>query len=82
MTFGETIKSERIRRGLTIQALANKMGVGNSYVRQYETEARQPKIETIVRFGEGLGMSKRELKKLVNSQIEEALGGGKNDRLQ
>lgn len=39
MTFGQMIRNERIRRGLTIQTLADNMGVGNSYIRQYECEA-------------------------------------------
>lgn len=82
MTFGQMIRNERLSRGLSIKALATKMGVGTSYVRQYECEARQPKIETIIKFGAGLGMSKREMKKLISTQVEEAIAEGKKNNVR
>lgn len=78
MTFGETIRNERIKRGFTIQHLADNMEVGNSYVRQYESGARSPKIDTIVKFGKGLGMTKRDIRRLVNAQVEEIIAEGES----
>lgn len=47
MSVGENIKKYRIAKGLTQKQLANKLGLAEITIRQYENKSRTPKLETL-----------------------------------
>lgn len=57
MTTGGRIKDMRKKLGLTQKELAERMGVKDAVISQYETGIRMPKYETIVRFAAAMGVS-------------------------
>ena len=56
MTTGELIRSVRKERGLTQKALGELLGVTQATVGQYETNPNPPKIETLQKIAEKLGV--------------------------
>lgn len=54
MTNGERIKQARLQRGMTQKELAEKLGVSESYVSQYERSVRNPKRDTLQKIAEAL----------------------------
>lgn len=56
MTTGEKIRSIRKEKGLTQKALGELLGVTQATVGQYETNANPPKIETLQRIADALGV--------------------------
>ena len=54
MTSGERIKSARIQKGITQNALAKSLGVTPAMVGQYERDLRNPKPDTIRKIAEAL----------------------------
>lgn len=57
MTVAENIKRIRKERGFTQKQLAEKCGMTESTLRQYEIGYRNPKIETLHKIAKGLGVS-------------------------
>lgn len=51
---GEEIRAARKRKGLTQKQLAEKMGVTETYISQYERDLRRPKPETVRRIAAAL----------------------------
>ena len=51
---GEEIRAARKRKGLTQKQLAEKMGVTETYISQYERDLRRPKPDTIKRIAAAL----------------------------
>lgn len=56
MTTGERIKNMRKNRGITQEELGNRLGVSGSMIAQYETDKRNPKVETLERIASALGV--------------------------
>ena len=56
MTIGENIKNIRKKANLSQKALAEKLGVSQQMIAQYEKGKRQPKIETIDKIATALGV--------------------------
>ena len=56
LASGEEIRAARKRKGLTQKQLAEKMGVTETYISQYERGLRQPKPETVKRIADALGI--------------------------
>ena len=56
MEIGNNIKKLRKERGLTQKALADKCGIAQITVRQYEAGKRQPKLESIYKISSALGV--------------------------
>lgn len=56
MTIGESIRSWRKERGLTQKALGEKLGVSQATVGQYETNPNPPKIDTLSKIADALGV--------------------------
>ena len=54
---GERIKSLRIKSGLTVNGLANKAGVSQSYLRDIELGNKQPTVEYLEYICEALKIS-------------------------
>lgn len=61
MTTGQRIKAARKKVGVTQEDLGKKLGVSPSFVAQYETGKRNPKIETLKRIADALSISIYEL---------------------
>ena len=65
-TIGQLIRQERKKQGLTMAQLGEKMGISGSLVGRYERGEENPKIKTIERFANALGLSLSELVSDVN----------------
>ena len=61
MTIGEKIKAKRLERGLTQKALGELTGIAEPTIRRYEAGKLNPKIETISKIANGLGVTPAEL---------------------
>lgn len=61
MTIGESIKKIRAEKGMTQKQLGDLLGVSMQTVSSYEAGKRRPKMETLARFAEALGVSVQEL---------------------
>ena len=57
MTCGDRIKKARKIKGITQNELAIKLGVTQGMIGQYEKNKRNPKIETINKIANALGVS-------------------------
>ena len=51
------IKELRLKTGLTLRALGEKVGLANSTLSQYETGKREPRLETWERLADFFGVS-------------------------
>lgn len=56
MTTGEMIKAARKKAGLTQKELGAMIGVSGAMIAQYETGVRIPKLDTVQRIAEPLGV--------------------------
>lgn len=56
MNFGENIKRIRKEKGISQQALGEKLGVKQQTVAQYEKIQDMPKLETVRRIASALGV--------------------------
>ena len=61
MTIGEKIKAKRLEKGLTQKALGELAGIAEPTIRRYEAGKLNPKIETISKIANGLGVTPAEL---------------------
>lgn len=60
MTVSEKIQEARSKAGLTQQQLADKLGVSQQYIGNYESGKRYPKIQTLQKIADALGVSVTE----------------------
>lgn len=56
MSFSENLKYWRIKKGMTKRKIAEMLGCSVQSYAQYENGKRKPKIETIKRFADALGV--------------------------
>ena len=49
--FGENVRRLRQERGLSIEALADEVGLAYTYVGQIERGRRNPTLDVVERFG-------------------------------
>ena len=61
MTVGERIKEQRRGYGLTQKQLAEKMGVAEITIRQYETGKRIPSLDMLQKIADALKISIRDV---------------------
>lgn len=61
MNFNERLRTIRKEKGLTQAELAEKAGIAVNSIRLYEAGARLPKLDTIGRIAEVLGVKVAEL---------------------
>ena len=57
MTVGERIKAARINIGMTQKELAEKLGIPYQSIGQWERDQRNPKVDTLQRLADVLGVS-------------------------
>ena len=61
LTVGEKIRAVRKERKMTQKRLGNILGMDTTRISQYETGQRNPKIETLSKIADALGVSVAEL---------------------
>lgn len=77
MSIGTNIKKYRKQVGLTQKELAEKAKLSESAIKYYESNRRNPKLETLDKIGIALGVSINDLvnieekKILINGEVEE-----------
>lgn len=57
MTIGEKIKAKRLEKGLTQKRLGELSGIAEPTIRRYESGKLNPKLDTIKKIAEGLGIT-------------------------
>ncbi len=84
MNIGDNIKFFRKQKGLTQKQLAEKIGSTDSAVTRYESNAREPNIETITKIAEALECTVNDLLGLNltdNKEVREFLYDANQNRL-
>ncbi len=61
MTFGEKVKAAREKMGLSQSALAKRMHISQQAVAKYEKIVEQPKLSTVRKIANALGVTISEL---------------------
>lgn len=61
MTIGEKIKAKRLEKGLTQKKLGELSGIAEPTIRRYESGKLNPKLDTIKKIAEGLGITPTDL---------------------
>ena len=59
--IGSRIKETRLKLGLKQKELAEKIGVSESRISQYENGSQNPRINTLIKLSEALGVSLKSL---------------------
>lgn len=59
-TFGEKLKEERLKKGISQKELGERMGVSQAMIAQYENGKRTPKQDTIMKICKSLDMNIRD----------------------
>ena len=72
MSIGEKIKAVRIKNGLTQKELGALLNVSPAMIGQYESGKRNPKIDTLQKIAEQLGVSTTELIDLPTLTLKQA----------
>lgn len=74
-TIGQLIRENRKKQGLSMEALGKKMGISGSLVGRYERDEEHPKVETVARFADALGILVTDLYPdgMYSGDIEEYL---------
>ena len=65
MTIGEAIKDARIKAGMTQAELAERLGISPQAVSQYERGKKNPRLSTIQKFADALGIDVSDLLDVV-----------------
>lgn len=77
MSVGDNIKKYRKNIGITQKELAEKSKLSESAIKYYESNRRNPKLETLEKIGDVLGVSindltnKEEKEKIINEYKKE-----------
>lgn len=61
MDFSTNLKRIRKEKGLTLKQLGDKLGCSPQLISQYELKKRTPKVETIIKIADALGVNEFEL---------------------
>jgi transcriptional regulator with XRE-family HTH domain len=55
--FGEKLRALRQQHGLTMQALAERLGTGSGYISQVENNQREPRAAFVFKVAQFFGVS-------------------------
>lgn len=77
MTFGEKLREERKKRGLSAEELGAKIGVGQSSISKFETGERNPSFKTTMKIAKALGIDVGYLMNDDAKPIEHNINGDK-----
>ncbi|MGI5855927.1 MAG: helix-turn-helix domain-containing protein [Candidatus Merdivicinus sp.] len=70
MTISEKIREARSKAGLTQQQLADKLGVSQQYIANYESGKHYPKIQTLQKIADALEVSMADLLGLYSAAAD------------
>lgn len=73
MSLGENIKKYRNCKGITQQKLGELIGVKGITIRKYESNEREPNIETLIKIAATLNVSLEELLSGSNIKLYKSL---------
>lgn len=59
--LGERVRSLRVRRGLSLEALAERAHLNDKFIQAIETARQAPTVDSIGKLAIGLGVDLREL---------------------
>lgn len=59
--FGDRVRSERQRQGVSQEALAHRSGIARAYIGSLESGERNPSLDTIARLAAALDVDAGEL---------------------
>lgn len=76
MTIGQSIKTARIKAGLTQKQLAEKSGIATITLQQYERDVREPKLVTIAKIARSLDLYASDL---INDRWRDVSGDPTDD---
>ena len=62
-TFGQRLKTHRLSAGLTLEALAQRSGIGRSMLGTYECDRSEPRWRTLARLIRALGVGLVDIEK-------------------
>lgn len=74
-SLGDQVREARLRRGLTLRALAGEVGVSASMISQIETGKTQPSVSTLYAITSALGISIQDVFDAAHSQPEDRAVG-------
>jgi len=69
MDFGEWVRKKREETGLSMNLLAKRSGLSEKYIRLLERGERKPKLETIEKLAQGLGVPFWEVAKAAGISV-------------
>jgi transcriptional regulator with XRE-family HTH domain/quercetin dioxygenase-like cupin family protein len=75
-SLGDRIRAERVRRGVSLRALAREVGVSASMISQIETGKSRPSVSTLFAITTALGMSLQDVFDPAPPGVPEDEGGG------
>ena len=61
MTIGEKIKAARQKARISQKELADRLGITNAGISQWETDKRTPKIDSMIKIADAIGVNLAEL---------------------
>lgn len=61
--FGKNVRRARIEKGMTIEGLANDVGLSYSYVGELQRGRRNPTLKVVERIAKALGVTPVDLLK-------------------
>lgn len=70
--FGEVLREQRLRQGLTQDELADRAGTERSHISALERAEKGPSLATIFSIADGLGIKAQELLGLVEQRIKKS----------
>ena len=71
MTLGEKIRATRLAKGKTQKEVGDSAGMADSAIRKYESGVQIPKIETLRRIAQALGVQIEELIYFSSEEVDE-----------
>jgi len=60
-TFGQKLKRLRVELGMSLEEMGRLLGTTKQVLSRYENDIREPKISTVTRYAEWLGINARDL---------------------
>ncbi len=70
--FGEVLREQRLRQGLTQDELADRAGTERSHISALERAEKGPSLATIFSIADGLGIKAQELLGLVEQRVKKS----------
>lgn len=61
VTFGRNVRQQRLARSMTLEGLANDVGLSYSYVGELERGRRNPTLKVVEKLAEALGADPLDL---------------------